>query len=286
MWGRKLRPEVGAAATYSDSSATDPRQLESSLHAHRNFKPLFACTQVAESKQTKEASSQLNTEVLHISDILFKGLVDQHTREGSRHARQIGFGTCSDDEFIEFSSSYPSSCAVNIAAAASVFVDGDSEAIIEFTNTFCVKRCGQPVVDLFRQCGEPSISSILVYLCKLNEDGNTCGSVFSAVNESGINAVDACLPLNTTLPVNTTNCSSTCLQALDTLKDEAGCCANFDQINFGVQVADTNELYELCGEDTIEPCTEGILDSGTVPTFTRAVGGLTALVLTVTVLLL
>ena len=248
---------------------------------------------MAESKQTKEASSQVNVaihKVLHISDILFEGLVDvgQHTREDSRarHARQTGFGTCSDDDFEGFFNSYPSSCALDIAAVdVSAFMTGDPEAFTEFTDAFCDRKCGQPFVNFFQQCGLEDISSILVYSCKLNEEENTCGSIFPDVDETGNDTVNACLP------PNTTTCSSTCLEALDTLKDVAGCCANLEGIDFGLEgsgalVVGYNELYELCGEDTIEPCTEGILDSGNASTFTAAVGGLTALVLTVTVLLL
>ena len=260
-------------------------KLSWSLHCMH----LHLSLQEAESKQTKEASSQVNVaihKVLHISDILFKGLVGQHTSKGSRarYARQTGFGTCSDHDLEGFFSSYPSSCAQTIGQVnPSALVSGELEEFTEFTNAFCDKKCGQPIVGLFRQCGLQDISNIFVYICKLNEDGNTCGSVFPAVNETGANAVNACgSPHNT-------HCSSACLQTLDNLRSVAGCCANTAQIDIGqegAQVVDYNELYELCGEDTIEPCTEGILSSGNAPTFTVAVGGLTALVLTVTVLLL
>ena len=190
------------------------------------------------------------------------------------------FGTCNQHDFTRFLSSYPSTCVHNIEAVnIDALSTGEPGVLTEFANAFCDEKCGQPIVDLFSQCGLTEISTLLVYICKLNGDGHTCGYLFSIVQESGASATNACLPLNTT-------CSTTCLQALDTLRD-VGCCANFNQIGIdGIQIEGHNELFEFCGEDIIEPCTEGILNSGNTPVFTTAVWGLTALALTVTILLL
>ena len=263
--------DLTLAATQSETREFQASMHHTHTHTHTHI-------QVAESKPAKEASSPVNFaihNVLHIYN-------NQHKRDGSLHVRQVKFGTCNDDQFTEFFRSYPSTCALGIEAVnISAFVTGEPGAFTEFSNAFCNKECGQPIVDLFSQCGLTEISGVLVYTCKLNEDGDTCGEIFPTVQESGASATNACLPLNAT-------CSTSCLQALDTLRD-VGCCANSNQIGInidGVQIEGYNELYELCGEDIIEPCTEGILNSGNTPVFTTAVWGLTALALTVTILLL
>ena len=113
-------------------------------------------------------------------------------------------------------------------------------------------------MELFYGCNSPDGAVSLVYTCRVNENGMTCGRILRAVIDTGTFAENACLP-------RSTSCSTTCQTALQNFRDTAGCCGNITEVtnefNIDVEIDDF-ALWNTCGVSVTGLCTEGALNSG------------------------
>ncbi len=144
---------------------------------------------------------------------------------------------------MRFIGDYPQDCGENIDFSDLAF------------DSFCNRRCGQPLVDLFFTCGMADEAATLVYSCRVNENGITCGTILGAVAADATAAENVCLPPSTP-------CSTACQNALQDLRDTGGCCANLTEVGsqFNIDVALYNfTLWESCDVEVTGLCTEGPL---------------------------
>ncbi len=164
--------------------------------------------------------------------------------------------SCSQNDVARLLGDYPTDC---IRRAQFIDFDsiaaGDWDEYADFAASFCNERCGQPLVDLAYSCGSRAEGAALVYTCRVNENGMTCGRILEAVIDDGTAAENACLPPST-------RCSTTCRRALQDFRDTGGCCANFTEVGseLNIDVAiDDFTLWNSCGVELTGLCTEGPL---------------------------
>ena len=169
--------------------------------------------------------------------------------------------SCSQTDIVNSLRNYPADCVSRLSGIdlnRIALADLDELADTDFAVAFCSERCGQPIVDLFYDCNSPGEGDVLVYTCRINENGDTCGRILQATIDARTPAETACLP-------RSTSCSTTCQTSLQTFRDTAGCCGNLTEVGsqLGFDVAiDDFLLWESCGVPVTGLCTEGPLNSG------------------------
>ena len=175
-------------------------------------------------------------------------------------------------DITNFARGYPTDCANRLAGIDFNRIGlGDFNELANFAGQFCNVRCGQPLVDLFYGCNSPGEGDVLVYTCRINENGDTCGRILQATTDAATPAEAACLP-------RSTPCSNACQTSLQTIRDTVGCCGNLtefgSQLGIDVEIDDFT-LWDSCNIAVTGVCTEGRLNpptSGTPVTKVTFIG--------------
>ena len=87
----------------------------------------------------------------------------------------------------------------------------------------CTSGFNLGVANTFAQCGRNDLATVTANQCASNEMGELCASLIGGSIDSLVSALTSCA---TEITPGSTMCSSPCSTALQTLRNNVGCCIN------------------------------------------------------------
>ena len=207
--------------------------------------------------QSQPANTKSDAHPVAIQAVQYIKLL--HTRITRQTDEELSFGSCSVSDLQEFGRNYPLDCSQTFASVGfSGLSTGDSSGFGVFSSILCNARCGQPIVDIFANCGFEEIAEIIAYSCNTNANGIACGRLLNSSIFAVSAAEQACSSF-------TTVCPTDCQNGLRNIQNAVGCCGNFTRLRlpqfpagFDFSVANST-LWDLCDITTPDPCTPGPL---------------------------
>ena len=149
-------------------------------------------------------------------------------------------------------------------------MDNRFECIGVFTDVQCTSSFNLGLANIYAQCGRNDLANVTVNQCASNEMGELCAAKIGGSIDSLVSALTNC---STEITPGSTTCSSPCSTALQTLRNNVGCCINsvFNvTVEGGSSIAAavaaftpyfSSSLWEKCSVQTVGECPN-------VPSFT------------------
>ena len=153
--------------------------------------------------------------------------------------RQV-FGSCTVEQFTKKLGRIPGDCAINTNITD---ISNPAAGMQVSWKIICEPRCGNPLVRAYMDC-DLDIYVQYRYGCSLNEDGERCYETFDTLLPQQTEVINNCLP-------QTTDCSSTGMNALTTFHNDNGCCV------YTFSNSLSNAVWSNCNVETPDMCDLG-----------------------------
>lgn len=211
---------------------------------------------------------KLDPELLKTSSLSGASLQARaHTNQWRLQPRQTG---CTTQETNDLLSAIPEDCIRDLNTITggfllNIFFNNDLFQLNPATltaafNVVCQPRCGNPIVRFYRDCGNPpQAAETFRYLCSTNAAGSQCFERFDPLLPNANQSLFSCSTSNIL-------CSSSCSNALTTLRSNTGCCVNFlnDSAVFGGSLILSTLQFELWDRCSVATPTFCDLDTSTI----------------------
>ena len=139
---------------------------------------------------------------------------------GSINKRQI-LGTCSRSQAANILADYPQDCLSQFRNLdVSNIMNEDAARLTARYRIICQPRCGNPILTFYNRCGLSRYGHAARGICTRNDAGRFCYEEFDTLLPNDRRVVSECISRRSFV------CSTSCRNALVTLRRDNGCCIN------------------------------------------------------------